>query len=116
LIDPPKGNYGLFFQAAQPFQTLANVRETGQFARNQLELDFVQRLCTHVYEIPCTVVTFEFHMTDRHNDQIQAPLSWHLTPRNIIDLREEWNRQCPQSVAIPALLPRSCDRVLEFLN
>jgi hypothetical protein len=81
-----------------------------------VELDFVQRLCTHVYEIPCTVATFEYYRTDRHSDQIPAPLSWHLTPQNIIDLREEWNRQCPQSVAIPALLPRSCDRVLEFFR
>ncbi len=116
LIDPPKGNYGLFFQAVHAFQTLANVRETGQFARNEVELDFVQRLCTHVYEIPCTVATFKYYRTDRHSDQIPAPLSWHLTPQDIIDLREVWNRQCPQSVAIPALLRRSCDRVLEFFH
>src|SRR5688572_14115878 len=61
--------------------------------------------------ISCTVATFEYYRTDRHSDQIPAPLSWHLTLQNIIDLREEWNRQCPQSVAIPALLRRSCDRV-----
>jgi Patatin-like phospholipase len=115
LIDPPTGDSGWFFQATHAFQTLANVRGTGQFARNEVELKFLQQLCSHVYNIPCTVVAFEYYRTDRHSDQIPAPLSWHLTPSDIVALREEWNRQCPSASAQP-LIPRNCDRVLEFFR
>jgi hypothetical protein len=115
LIDPPKGDYGWFFQATHAFQTLENVRGTGQFARNEVELEFLQRLCRYVYNLSCTVVAFEYYRTDRHSDQIPAPLSWHLTAQNIIDLREEWIRQCP-ALTTKTLIPRNCDRVLEFFR
>jgi hypothetical protein len=115
LIDPPKGDSGWFFQATHAFQTLANVRGTGQFSRNEVELKFLQQLCTHVYNVTCTVVAFEYYRTDRHSDQIPAPLSWHLTPSDIAALREEWIRQCPPSSPQP-LIPRNCDKVLEFFR
>jgi Patatin-like phospholipase len=115
LIDPPKGDSGWFFQATHAFQTLANVRGTGQFSRNEVELKFLQQLCTHVYNVTCTVVAFEYYRTDRHSDQIPAPLSWHLTPSDIVALREEWIRQCPDSSPQP-MIPRNCDKVLEFFR
>jgi hypothetical protein len=115
LIDPPKGDSGWFFQATHAFQTLANVRGTGQFSRNEVELKFLQQLCTHVYNVTCTVVALEYYRTDRHSDQIPAPLSWHLTPSDIVALREEWIRQCPDSSPQP-MIPRNCDKVLEFFR
>jgi hypothetical protein len=115
LINPPKGDYGWFFQATHAFQTLENVRGTGQFSRNEVELKFLEKLCTYVYNVPCQVISFEYYSTDRHSDQIPAPLSWHLTPYDIVLLRQEWHRHCPSPSPYP-LIGRNCDKVLEFFR
>jgi len=115
LVDPPKGDYGWLFQLGHAFETLENVRGTGQFSRNEVELKLVQQLCKRLYDIDCTVIAFEYFSTDRHGDLIPGPLSWHLTPADIDYLRKEWNRHCPTSTTKTSV-PRNCDKVLEFFR
>src|SRR5262249_49383602 len=114
LVNPPRGDYGWFFQIGHPVQTLANVRGTAQYARNETELKLLNRLCDLEYKVKCEIISFEFERKDRHNAQIPAPLSWHLTPRDINALRKEWNaKHCPPKTPGKE---RPCDKVLKFFE
>lgn len=73
---------GWFYQAFAPLQALLAVRTAGQVAHNDIELELLQQKWS-ASEIPIHSVTFEFHNPD-------APLSWHLTPTEVREIRRVW--------------------------
>jgi hypothetical protein len=75
-------NRGWFYQAIAPLTTLAAVRSSGQIAHNDIELELLQQKWSAA-GIPIHTVTFEFHNPN-------APLSWHLTPQEVAEIREAW--------------------------
>ncbi len=79
---PPAENRGWFYQAIAPLAALAAVRSAGQIAHNDIELELLQQKWSTA-GIPIHTVTFEFHNPN-------APLSWHLTPEEVADIREAW--------------------------
>jgi hypothetical protein len=87
LVEPPTLDGGWFFQVAQPIKTLGAVRGTGQFSRNEVAMDFVQR--SQLYGVPIETVEFEFYK-DAQGDPVQIPLSWHLTEADKSALRDAW--------------------------
>jgi hypothetical protein len=74
---------GWFYQWFAPVQTLLNVRTAGQVAHNDIELELLQQKWSAV--VPIHSVIFEFHNPD-------APLSWHLTPEEVQDIRSAWEK------------------------
>ena len=73
---------GWFYQALAPLTTLAAVRSAGQLAHNDIELQLLQQKWLQA-GIPVHTVKFEFSNPD-------APLSWHLTPTEIGNIRLTW--------------------------
>ncbi|MCX6592674.1 MAG: patatin-like phospholipase family protein [Acidobacteria bacterium] len=79
---------GWFFQAFAPVTTLLNVRSSGQFAHNEIELDLLKQKWAS--EVSIESVQFEFPDED-------APLSWHLTPNEKAAIGAAWNgNHCKQ--------------------
>ena len=74
---------GWFYQAFAPVSTLVAVRGSGQIAHNDIELTLVRQKWAPKVKIDA--VTFEFPKSD-------APLSWHLTPREVEDVRVAWEK------------------------
>src|SRR5262249_53888086 len=72
---------GWFFQAFAPIATLISVRSAGQVAHNNIELELLQQKWST--KVPIHTVTFEFGNPD-------PPLSWHLTPLEVEDIRRAW--------------------------
>lgn len=84
---------GWFYQAFAPLTTLAAVRDTGQIAHNEIELEFLQQKWSAA-GVPIHSVTFKFSNPD-------APLSWHLTPEEVRNIKDAWAkdmRSCRQAV------------------
>jgi hypothetical protein len=87
---------GWFFQAFAPVQTLLRMRDAAQLSRNATEL----RLLTDVLRgrgVELTVAQFPYNKPDRngcdasvHHKEPDQPLSWHLTPAEIDDIRDTW--------------------------
>jgi hypothetical protein len=73
---------GWFYQAFAPLQTLLAVWTAGQVAHNDIELELLQQKWADK-DVPIHSVTFEFHNPD-------APLSWHLTPTDVSEIKRAW--------------------------
>ncbi|HEU4837753.1 MAG TPA: patatin-like phospholipase family protein [Pyrinomonadaceae bacterium] len=73
---------GWFYQAFAPIKTLLNVRNAGQVAHNDIELQFLQQKWAAA-GVPIHSVIFEFGNRN-------APLSWHLTPTEVAAIRSAW--------------------------
>lgn len=83
---------GWFYQAFAPLQTLLSVRTAGQVAHNDIELELLQQ--KWAAKVPIHTVTFEFQNPD-------APLSWHLTPTEVHEIKRAWHEDmepCKQLV------------------
>lgn len=78
LHDKPKR--GWLFQSIAPIDTMLDVRTAGQYAHNRDEFALLQQAMkrTKIY-----TSVFEFCGTD-------PPLTWHLEPRDIKALRNQW--------------------------
>jgi hypothetical protein len=72
---------GWFFQAFAPISTLLSVRSAGQVAHNNIELELLQQKWSA--RVPIHTAKFEFGNPD-------PPLSWHLTPLEVADIRRAW--------------------------
>ncbi|MGA2591341.1 MAG: patatin-like phospholipase family protein [Bryobacteraceae bacterium] len=77
--------HGWFYQALAPLTTLAAVREAGQVAHNDIELEFLQGKWAAA-GVDIQSVTFEF--PGEH-----APLSWHLTPEEKDAICKAWSSE-----------------------
>jgi len=75
---------GWFYQVFAPLKTLLNVRNAGQVAHNDIELEFLQQKWSAA-GVPIHSVIFEFGNPD-------APLSWHLTPTEVAAIRTAWDQ------------------------
>ena len=75
-------NRGWFYQAFAPLTTLAAVRDTGQRAHNDIELELLQQKWS-TFGVPIHTVKFEFNNPD-------TPISWHLTPSEVKAIRCAW--------------------------
>ena len=73
---------GWFYEAFAPLKTLLNVRTAGQVAHNNIELGLLQQKWSAA-GVPIHCVTFTFANPN-------APLSWHLTPAEVKDIRLAW--------------------------
>ena len=76
-------NRGWFYQAMAPLTTLAAVREAGQIAHNDIELEQLQEKW-YAQGIPVHSVTFEF-------PDPNTPLSWHLTSKDSLIISDVWH-------------------------
>jgi hypothetical protein len=100
-------NRGWFFQAFAPLLTLAAVRSAGQIAHNDIELEFLQKKWTDA-GVPIHTVTFEF-------PDPNAPLSWHLTPRQQAAVADTWLNRPMSKKDVDERLEKSKAQVAEFL-
>ena len=75
---------GWFYQALAPVTTLLAVRDAGQMAHNDIELKLLKQKWASKVPIQC--VPFEFPKS-------AAPLSWHLTPSEVGDIRLAWEEK-----------------------
>lgn len=75
-------NRGWFYQAIAPLTTLAAVREAGQIAHNDIELEQLQEKW-YAQGTPIHSVTFEF-------PDPNTPLSWHLTSKDSKIIADVW--------------------------
>jgi len=80
--------HGWFYQAIAPLTTLAAVREAGQVAHNDIELELLQQKWAPagagISGVDIQSVTFEF--PGEH-----APLSWHLTREEVEAIGRAWS-------------------------
>lgn len=83
---------GWFYQAIAPLTTLAAVRSAGQIAHNDIELELLQQKWAAA-KVPIHTVTFEFQNPE-------APLSWHLTPEDVRNVRSAWRDDMEQCRAL----------------
>jgi hypothetical protein len=88
---------GWFYQAYAPISTVIAARETGQLSHSDQELALLKRAWAGKTAISSIVMQF------CHSD---APLSWHLTKKQIIAVTSEWNEE---------LNRKSPDAVIRFL-
>lgn len=81
---PPLSWRGWPFQAYAPISAMLNVRDTGQLARNEEELEILRRLgASSNIEIRDSV--FAYCPAD-------APLSWHLSPHDKKEIETIWTK------------------------
>src|SRR5262249_48154031 len=89
LRDPKEQRYeksrGWFYQAIAPLTTLAAVRSAGQVAHNDIELELLKQKWSR-RDVSIQDVTFEFADPN-------APLSWHLTPSEVKEIRDTCNKK-----------------------
>ncbi|MDQ3916885.1 MAG: patatin-like phospholipase family protein, partial [Acidobacteriota bacterium] len=78
-----KSNRGWFYQAFAPLQTILEVRDAGQIAHNDIELELLQEKWWSRAGLPIHSVTFEFCKPS-------VPLSWHLTPNEVREIELVW--------------------------
>jgi uncharacterized protein YqcC (DUF446 family) len=105
-------NRGWFYQAIAPLVTLTAVRSAGQIAHNDIELELLQKKWFET-GVPIHSVTFEF-------SDPNAPLSWHLTPRQQAAIANIWlNEAAPKlngiTPKVDEKLKKSKTQVAEFL-
>jgi hypothetical protein len=98
-------NRGWFYQAIAPLMTLTAVRSAGQIAHNDIELELLQKKWFET-GVPIHSVTFEF-------SDPNAPLSWHLTPRQQTAIGDTWRNGATPKV--DENLKKSKTQVAEFL-
>ena len=79
LSDKPRR--GWLFQTIAPLDTMIDVRTAGQYAHNRDEFALLQEAKKGEVNIYTSV--FEFCGTS-------PPLSWHLEPRDVANLNQEW--------------------------
>lgn len=88
---------GWFYQAFAPISTLLNVRTAGQYAHKDVEM----KLLNEVLEnrgIDVEFADFEFQSPTMEpaggesSMGVAPPLSWHLTRRQMEEIRLEWKR------------------------
>jgi hypothetical protein len=84
---------GFLFQTLHPFTTFWNVRGTGQFSHNQIQMRLLKDRWRNEVKI-CSAV-FEFKRPDGYRNRPE-PLSWHLTQDDVNALVSAW-RTFPQS-------------------
>ena len=87
----PDGSRGLLFQALHPVTTMLQVWGTGQLSHNELDARLLQasaRLAAQ--NVRLRRVIFEFPSVDVTGVPIRPPLSWHLTPDDLVSLRWAW--------------------------
>jgi hypothetical protein len=90
-VGNPEGKRGWLFEAAQPLETLAAVRGTGQLSHSNVDVGLTQEL----QGARLGVVTIEFpRQIAQQMESVDPPLSWHLTPAERGQLKAAWN--CPQ--------------------
>jgi hypothetical protein len=82
----PDSWHGTFYQVWAPLEAVLNVRSTGQRSHNENELNLLKSKLCAVEHVRLDSTTFEFGGTN-------APLSWHLTGRDKMNLDREWARQ-----------------------
>jgi patatin-like phospholipase len=80
--DPPVAWRGWPFQTYAPITTMLDVRDTGQLPRNNEERAMLKRAAASC-GIAITDATFTYNSQD-------APLSWHLSPKDKAELDEYW--------------------------
>ena len=85
----PSQRHGSLFDVFQPLETVLNVRSTGQFSHNQVDMSFAQR--ENAYPFPVCTVDFEFDEQDDAGDPVEPPLSWHLTFVDKYFLHDFWS-------------------------
>jgi hypothetical protein len=81
--EPPHLSWrGWPFQSYAPISAMLNVRDSGQLPRNEEELDIIRRFAASC-GIDIEDAVFEYPPQD-------APLSWHLSPRDKKEIEEKW--------------------------
>lgn len=95
----PATQRGWFYQAFAPVATLLNVRTSGQFAHNQVELNLLKQVLDY-RSVKLENAEFEFQRLASGADQLtvchrngrayEPPLSWHLTAQQKEEIRREW--------------------------
>lgn len=101
--DAAGGSRGSLFQAIAPVAALYNVRGNGQATRNEMEIDLLRRSLAPV-GVTLSRAAFEC-------PQAEAPLSWHLRPREIEDIKTSWSIQKD-----PARIDKDLCTTLDFLG
>ncbi len=89
---------GWFYQALAPITTLTAVRTAGQVAHKDIELELLEQKWSSS-GVKIETVKFEF-------DNPNAPLSWHLTPKEVDTIRLAWKNKMTDCI----------QRVEKFLN
>ncbi|HYM05243.1 MAG TPA: patatin-like phospholipase family protein [Terriglobales bacterium] len=87
---PPGNERGFLFQTSLPATTLLKVRGTGQLSHNELELNLIRQRWGH--QNVCSAL-FQYVPPVTRGHARSEPLSWHLTPEDVWDLRQAWNKQ-----------------------
>ncbi len=82
---------GWLFQLAAPFQTLLNVRSSGQIAHNNIELNLLEQKWASL-GVQIESLSFTFPGTS-------APLSWHLTEEQKQAIRDAWTEKMGECAA-----------------
>ncbi|HYZ83525.1 MAG TPA: patatin-like phospholipase family protein [Bryobacteraceae bacterium] len=97
--DAPKSR-GWFFQFLAPLKTMLSVRTSGQKAHGLLQFEL---LCKRwkARGVNIESVVFEF---DRDRTAGDPPLSWHLSPKDRVEIEHDWHRQSPQTTRVLAWL------------
>jgi hypothetical protein len=88
LANSQHNERGFLFQLFHPASTLWNVRGTGQFSHNEIEMKLLQEATASSGHI-CPVV-FEFSDHSHGFHVRPEPLSWHLTNQDIQALSTAW--------------------------
>ena len=115
--DPSNGEResarGWFYQLFAPLGTLLDVRSTGQFSHNEIELKLLKDKWEEKEQqerIEITPVVFGY-------DGPKPPLSWHLTEEQKEALREDWREELNGTKAEQQECTKSSvDTVNEFLG
>ena len=93
---PPVAWHGWPFQTYAPISAMLDVRDNGQLPRNEEQLN----LLSH-YASSCNIdiedAIFEYPPSD-------APLSWHLSPKDKAEINSNWALQAKQQQAVQAFL------------
>jgi hypothetical protein len=82
--DRPGQRRGWFYQVYAPLATLLGVRGTGQLAHNEQEIALLRRAWEGRVSISSAV--FQFCGGS-------PPLSWHMTPRQVDAIGEQWEAE-----------------------
>jgi hypothetical protein len=84
----PRSGRGFFFQLGAPVVALDNVRDAGQLSHSNVEFDLLQKRWHERAgrRVDIELATFEYPYYD-------APLSWHLTNRQMQDIEKAWKEK-----------------------
>ncbi len=85
--------FGAIFQLFHPVLTLINARDTGQLSHNDLELDLLKKKWSG------SGVTVYSVIFQTPQDDATEPLNWHMTLKDIDNLRRAWGPKMDPNVA-----------------